>query len=169
MKASELIFKEDYPNFPEFEKYRIPLDRVDANLIVVLQRLRTISGVPVYPSPDPEGWARTRGDKESRHYSIGRLSDAGDIFPARGYCIDLFLRAQELPEIGGIGIYSDTRGPDGNPWPMIHIDLRPHDRTRTIWTRTGAIYGRKGTYFNLSADNFHFNQVLNEVIRLDKK
>ena len=169
MRASELDPATDYPSFPEFKKYGTPMDLIDADLILVLQRLRAMSGIPIIPSPDTEGWARTRGDHDSRHYAVDRLSDAGDIFPSRGRCLDLFLRAQQMQEIGGIGIYSDTRGPDGNPWPMIHIDLRPYYRKRTIWARSGAVWGRPGTYFVLGVDNQGFSRALIDAIKIDKE
>lgn len=63
--------------------------------------LREASGLPLIPSPVHDGWARTSGSKGSRHYAVGRLSDAGDIFPARGRLMECGLRAQERTEIGG--------------------------------------------------------------------
>ena len=169
MKASELNQDMDYPSFPEFKKYNIPLDRVDAALIIVLQRLRTVSGVPIYPSPLPDAWARMSGSATSRHYAVDRLSDAGDMFPERGRFMELFFRAQQMPEIGGIGVYADTTGPDGKPWPMLHIDLRPVDRCRTIWARGGGYQGSGGVYCVLGVDNKGFNDVVREILKYDRK
>ena len=86
--ASELIFKKHYKNFPEFAEYKTPLHLMCAFFILDLQAIREESGVPLIPSPDPEGWARLRGDKDSRHFAIDRRSDAGDVFPERGRVIE---------------------------------------------------------------------------------
>jgi len=138
MRASELSFKRDYPSFPEFAQYELPLHLVNAEVVSVLQRLRDMSGIPITPSPVPEGWARTSGSVGSRHYAVGRLSDAGDVFPARGRLLECWIRAQQIQEIGGLGLYIDTNGPDGLPWPMMHLDLR-QTATRTFWIRTEKI------------------------------
>ena len=132
------LSQEDYPSFPEFRSYQIPLTLVSAELILVLQQLRTDSGIPIIPSPVHAGWARIDGSPDSRHYAVGRLSDAGDIFPARGRAFDCWLLAQEISRIGALGLYGDTRGPDGRPWTMMHIDLRP--RPRLFWIREDGKY-----------------------------
>jgi len=128
-----------YHSFPEFAEYGIPLDLVSASLLVTLQRIRDKTGIPIIPSPVHAGWARTNGSETSRHYAVGRLSDAGDIFPDRGRFLELYLHLQQVSDIGGIGIYADTNGPDGEPWPMIHFDLRPVD-LRVFWARDGQYY-----------------------------
>lgn len=137
MKASQLK-PEDYPNFPEFARYNTPLHLLDRNIVLTLQSLRTRSGIPIHPSPHPEAWARTSGNVSSRHYAVGRLSDAGDVFPARGKAMELWLVAQQYERIGGLGLYSDTTGIDGFPWIMMHLDLRPS--TRTFWVRENGRY-----------------------------
>jgi hypothetical protein len=143
MKASELK-QSNYPNFPEFKKWGIDLSNVDAALILALQSIRTTYGIPITPSPLQDAWSRTTGSKTSRHYAVGRLSDAGDVFPEREKILDLWLQVQELDYIGGIGLYVDTKGPDGKPWPMMHIDLRPN---RLLWTSDVVYKERKYYYF----------------------
>jgi hypothetical protein len=69
---------------------------------------------------------------------VGRLSDAGDIFPVRGGLLKCWLRAQEISEINGLGLYCDTKGPDGRAWPMMHFDLRP--APRMFWVRIDSVY-----------------------------
>ena len=113
----------DYPNFPELKK--IDLSKVDAALIHQLQFLRKRSGVPLIPSPAHGAWSRTWGSHGSRHYAVDRLSDAGDLFPERDRLMEVWLYAVQMQEFGGIGLYFDTKGPDGKLWPMIHLDLRP--------------------------------------------
>ncbi len=131
LAADRLDPRIDYPNFPEFERCGIDLGLVRAELILTLQHLRTCSGIPLTPSPVSGAWGRLEGSATSRHWAVGRLSDAGDIFPAKGRTLDCWLAAQGMGDIGGIGLYVDTRGPDGTPWPMMHIDLRPG---RLLWT-----------------------------------
>jgi len=143
MKASELK-QSDYPNFPEFKKWGIDLSDIDAALITTLQSVRTTYGSPITPSPLQEGWSRMNGSKTSRHYAVGRLSDAGDIFPDRDRVLDLWLQIQQRGDIGGIGLYVDTNGVDGKPWPMIHIDLR---LDRLLWTSDILRGKRKYHYF----------------------
>lgn len=142
MKASELK-QNDYPNFPEFKKWGIDLSDVDAALITTLQSIRTTYGIPITPSPLQEAWSRKKGSIKSRHYAVGRLSDAGDIFPQRERVLDLWLQIQQWGQIGGIGLYVDTKGIDGNPWPMMHIDLRPN---RLLWT-SDIVYGERKYYY----------------------
>ena len=138
MKASELD-PIRYPNFPEFARFGIPLDLVDAAVVLILQRLRELSEIPITPSPVHGGWARTTGSSESRHYAVGRLADAGDVFPARGRLLECWVRAQEMWRIGALGLYSDTNGPDGKPWCMMHFDLRKVSR-RVFWVREEGVY-----------------------------
>lgn len=159
MRASKLNHKQDYPSFPEFIENDINLNRVNAALIVTLQSLRDKTGIPIYPSPVPGAWARTDGSETSRHYAVGRLSDAGDIFPERGRYLELLFRVQQLPNIGGIGIYADTNGLDGHPWPMMHIDMRQYD-LRVLWARDGD-------YHTLNSDPVGFARVLQKIIEME--
>jgi hypothetical protein len=46
---------------------------------------------------------------------------------------------------GGIGWYPHTNGPDGQPWPMLHLDVRKmgtgHSRNHPLlWMRDGDGY-----------------------------
>lgn len=127
--ASELDQRQDYPSFPEFKQFGIPLDRVGARLVLAIQRFRDVSGIALIPSPVIAGWARNTGSANSQHWALGRLSTAGDLFPARGKALSAWLNAIGMPEFGGVGIYNDTNGPDGRPWVMIHVDLRPE----SVW------------------------------------
>lgn len=159
MNATSLDFKTDYPSFPEFAKYGIPLELVDADFILFLQEIRNNSGVPIQPSPVRGGWARTDGSTTSRHYAVGRLSDAGDLFPARGRFVELFHNILKYHRTGGVGIYADTNGPDGKPWPMLHLDMRSG---RVIW-------GRDKVYCTQGVDNKGFNRILRNIIDLENR
>jgi len=157
--ASSLDFKQNYPSFPEFARHGIPLNLVSAELILCLQQIRDKTGIPIYPSPLPSAWARTDGSQTSRHYAVNRLSDAGDVFPDRGRFLELYLHLQQVSDIGGIGIYADTNGPDGEPWPMIHFDLRPVN-LRVFWARDGK-------YCSLAKDPAGYARVLAKIIEME--
>jgi hypothetical protein len=159
-KASELIREIDYPNFPEFARFQIPLDLIAAKLVCELQLLRKAAGIPITPSPVVAGWARTDGSTKSRHYAVGRLSDAGDIFPARGRVLDCWVTAQGREAWQGLGLYADTTGPDGRPWPMMHLDLR--SGPRLFWVREN-----KKDYYYLHSDPKNFWRVVRRITEIE--
>ena len=159
MKASQLSLSTDYPAFPEFHDYETPLESLDARVLLILQQIRYALGQPIYPSPARGAWVRLTGDTASRHYAVGRLSDAGDIFPERGYLMQCWLVAQEMKDIGGLGIYADTHGPDGGLWPMLHFDLRPGRR---------VFWARDGDYFYLPQNRVDFWRVIKEIVRIEE-
>ena len=160
MPASLLREKTDYPNFPEFRKYGIDLSFVEAGLITTLQNIREDTGIPITPSPVKGAWYRLDGSKTSRHYAVGRLSDAGDIFPQKDRVLDLWLMVQEVTQLGGIGLYADTNGPDGKPWSMMHIDLRVG---RLLWA--SELIGKERKYYYLPGESRLFWKVVEKVIR----
>ena len=147
------------PYFPEFEAFGIDLDRIDKRLIDALVDVRCLSGIPIIPSPVIAGWYRNSGSETSRHYAVGRLSDAGDIFPARGRTLDLWLTVLSHSDINGIGLYTDTNGPDGRPWIMMHIDLRPGNRV--LWIRD------EGKYYSINRNKKAFWDAFKKVIDKD--
>lgn len=163
--ASKLQEKHHYPDFPEYREYGIDLSLVDAELIHVLQHLRTDSRIPITPSPARGAWGRLTGSTGSRHYAIDRLSDAGDIFPQRGHVLDLWTAAQAFRPrmIGGIGLYADTNGPDGQPWPMMHLDLRPE---RLMWA-SEKIDGLRKYYYQ--PINSSFWRVVERIIAEERR
>lgn len=99
----------------------------------------------VYPSPVSGALARFKGSKTSRHYAIGRLSDACDIF-----CNCQISKAwtMALQFFTGVGVYFDTHY-KGVSWPMLHVDSRPKT---LIWYRDENSYhypGEKNFYLTL--------------------
>jgi len=93
----------------------------------------------VFPTPIKRGFVRKTGSKASRHYAVGRLSDAGDFFPDSSLA-EAFETAAELCwGIRGIGIYWDTRF-RGRPWGMVHLDRRDD---RLWWARVTDPDGKK--------------------------
>jgi len=94
----------------------------------------------MYPSPISGTLARSTGSQTSQHH-VGpkekpfRKSTASDIFcegvPFSNYSSILASRLFK-----GIGIYLDTKGPDGKPWVMFHVDIRPsgfNSNSPLIW------------------------------------
>jgi hypothetical protein len=117
--------KEKFPEDPD--KYAEPV------LIYEVQSVRTGYNKPIYLSPVKGALARLDGSSTSRHYAIDRKSDAVDIFPT-GVPFNFYLELITHPKVGGIGVYLDTTGPDGLPWVMFHMDLRPRSNNRPlIW------------------------------------
>jgi len=149
-----------YHSFPEFAEYGIPLDLVSASLLVTLQRIRDKTGIPIIPSPVHAGWARTNGSETSRHYAVGRLSDAGDIFPVKGRCLELWARLLETSNIGAVGLYCDTNGPDGTPHPMLHFDLRPA-KMKVLWVRDSD-------YYYLPQNRVEFWRVVGKISKIEE-
>jgi hypothetical protein len=160
MKASQLSLSRDYPFFPELIDYEIPLECIDSRVITTLQSVRYVLQQPIYPSPNIQGWVRLDPKQStSRHYAGNRLSDAGDIFPEKGYCVECWIRMQQMKQVGGFGLYLDTRGIDGTYWPMLHFDLRPG--TRIFWIR------KNKKYLYMHYNSLKFWQLLSELIKQD--
>lgn len=158
MKASDLNFAQDIEHFAPGEFPGDALNHVEANLILALDEFRAKLGEPVLPSPVLAGWYRTTGSQGSRHYAQGRLSDAGDVFPDCNI-VHALLTAMRQRAWGGIGVYLDTTGPNGQPWPMLHLDLRPGEQV--LWMR---LPGNRYVYPQSSAaDRQEFTRRLAEV------
>ncbi len=95
------------------------LKHIDPRIIHALDDMRHRLGKPIRISPAPGALFRLTGSKNSRHYAVGRLSDAIDIFPESSLR-EAYNAAVEVSAIGGIGVY-----PDWKPRPGMHIDGRP--------------------------------------------
>lgn len=95
----------------------------EPELIYSLGKLRELLGSPMYPSPVKGALARQYGSKVSQHYAVNRLSTASDQF-ITGIPFDIFSKIMYSNLFTGIGIYPDTKGPDGKPWVMFHLDIR---------------------------------------------
>lgn len=123
MSGIAAILESKWFDISEFKNCPHP-ELIDPRLIRSLDELRDRTGIPLHPSRHPMGWTRTTGSKTSRHYAVGRLSDAGDLFPAHS-AVDVILAAHRMPAFGGFGLYLDTKISELQPGPMIHLDLRP--------------------------------------------
>ena len=116
----------------------------ESRLIETLDAFRDIVDKPIYPSPVEGALARFAGSEESRHYAIGRRSDAVDVF------VDCDIREAWMTAFrsklwGGIGVYFDTHFQD-KPWCMLHLDLR--EGTTVYWYRANHAYGHPMTTHN---------------------
>lgn len=128
------------PQFKPGEFAENPNEHADPDLIYRLQDYRTALGCIIRPSLARGGLARFDGSATSRHYAVGRLSDACDLFPETPP-EHAWATALRMPAFGGIGIYFDTRNNQGNPAYMIHLDLRPTVAgVRTLWWRDDGRY-----------------------------
>lgn len=113
LKAGE--FSED-PN-----KYAEP------QLIYSLGTIRKFTQKIMRPSPVRGALARFTNGK-SQHCvgpenAIIRKSTASDIF-CEGIPFYIYSSILSSNLFKGIGIYLDTKGPDGLPWVMFHVDIR---------------------------------------------
>jgi len=133
------------------------LKDVDVKVIQALDRLRERAGIALHPSQLADGWARFKGSKTSRHYAVGRLSDAADIFPAR-QVLDCWIAAMEDPYWGGIGLYLDTNRNKLQPQPMLHLDGRNGDRV--FWVRNA-----RGRYVYQHKHQAQFWALIDQVRR----
>ena len=59
-----------------------PEELAEPRLIYSLDDFAVALGRPVHPSPVPGALARLDGSETSRHYAVGRRSDAVDVFCA---------------------------------------------------------------------------------------
>jgi len=109
-------------------------------LMYGLSDLRSSTQKRIFPSSASGALARHDGRQTSQHF-VGpketpiRKSTACDIF-CEGSPIFTFTSILSLHTFKGIGIYLDTKGPDGLPWVMFHVDIRPNgfnDNSPLIW------------------------------------
>ena len=125
MKANEI--KKWPQNMQPHEWPGGTLKHMDADLFTdCVFPLRQSSGIPMTPSS--LFGAHVRDDESgSQHNTKGgkRLSTATDLqVSSIGRMISVMVAAEQIPAIGGIGIYFDTNK------PMIHIDSR---EGRLLW------------------------------------
>lgn len=148
-------------NSNHFDQSEFPsnsLEHISAKFMRRLFAFRELTGVPMTPSPNPDGWARFTGSKGSRHYAVRRLSDAGDLFPAEDADIRLLL-VQACQMFNGFGFYLDTKL-NGKSRTMIHLDQRPMP---LVWARY------RGEYIypsNSRKDSDRFFYLLNNAGRI---
>ena len=148
--------------FRELEFPAGTLLNMDGRVILALDRVRRIHGSAISPSPLVGAHIRTGGRPTSQHYiGNGRLSTATDFFP-HSNVLSCWLACQAVDEVGGIGIYLDTRNGNIRPGlvPMLHIDIRPRTPAgaRTFWMRL-----RDGTTINPYSNNGSMKRFFEEL------
>jgi len=107
-----------------------PTHLAEPELIISLDQFRSVINKRIFPSPVKGALARIGGSPASQHY-IGnslrqpvRKTTAVDIF-CEGIPLENYQTLLSLNLFNGVGIYLDTTGPDGLPWIMFHVDIRP--------------------------------------------
>jgi hypothetical protein len=114
--------------FTKSEFNEDPDKYADPTLIYTLDKFRLTFGERIFPSPVEGAFVRFDGSKTSQHY-VGdkenpiRKTTAIDFFP-EGTPIEVYTYLLTNFLIKGIGIYLDTKGNDGLPWIMFHMDIR---------------------------------------------
>lgn len=155
MKASEI--KKWPVNLSASEWPNGALEQMDANLFVdCVFPLRKSSGIPMTPSSLLG--AHVRSDGNSQHSTQGgtRLSTATDIqVSSISRMVSVMNYAEQLPSIGGIGIYFDTNK------PLIHIDSR---KGRLVWIARKNEKGER-EYIYRENDSIKFYKTLAEEIK----
>jgi hypothetical protein len=122
-------------NYKKDEFPKDPTKYANPELIIRLDKLRDFLGKPVYPSPVKNALARFSGSKTSRHYAVGRLSDACDVF-IEGDKFEVYSKVLKSNLFTGIGLYFDTKYKN-KPWMMMHLDLRENP---LMWFRDITYY-----------------------------
>lgn len=99
---------------------------IDEGAIKRYVSARKITRVPWWPSKVPGATARFDGSETSRHFAVGRLSDALDFFPGKEVDLPWFIfQLCSSGLFGGIGVYFDTKGFEMSSDIMFHVDCRP--------------------------------------------
>jgi hypothetical protein len=146
----------EFPEDPD--KYAEP------ELIHTLDEIRAAHNKPIYPSPVSGALARFGGSETSQHYAIGRKSTGVDIFPE---CVPIqfMLLLMKFENIKGIGVYRDTRGINGTPWAMFHIDIREkgfNDLEPLVWIAIKD-FNNQTKYLYPQVNNNHWELFNNKV------
>lgn len=152
-----LINGVDMLNFTHKE---IPLSKamyMDRLILSGVQNYRNILGCPFNISLADGALIRFDGRKTSEHYVIinpetarpEKLSRAIDGFPDCNI-FEAWTKALSSNLFGGIGVYFDTKNNNGEPQPMLHLDLRS---LPLIW------YRDKGEYFYPHKDEHFFTKL----------
>lgn len=162
--ASELS-QESYKSFPELRTMEnVDLKLVSSRLIKNLQKFRDICGIPMIPSPAVGALHRMDGSEASRHYAVGRLCDAIDIFPVGDFygdetAVTCYLSAVSSGLFGAVGMYLDT-SLDGEKSIMLHLDTRPSALFVRQWIRKDGRLAFFRAKYPMCADNRIFAEWL---------
>jgi hypothetical protein len=138
------------------------IEKVSFDLVVTLDKFRELLGHPVYISP-AEGAVYAPGTGHAKN-SVHYLGLAADIFP-KSSLLQAFIIANQIPEIGGIGVYPYWKWEAKKLYGGLHLDIRKYDKRRSLWWRD-----KKGNYRGFfteedTKDFFDAMYELNEIFR----
>lgn len=121
-------------------------DRMSHEILAAVDALREAAGVPFTVSPAPGATVRLSGNPASRHYAVGRLSDAVDVLVPPGVSLRelVDLARIAVPAIGGIGVY-----PHWQPSHGLHLDARPRKPSGDLYTWGGVLVDGAQRYVSL--------------------
>lgn len=151
---------DDVDHFSKDEFSEDPDIFAEPLLIHSMDTLRKLCDCPIFPSPVNGALARANGSQKSRHYAVGRKSDALDFFIIG----DFFKTYQTLITcnlFNGIGIYFNGIF-DGKQHVRYHADLRPtglNSLEPLIWFMRDKDHGCKYPQLN-AVDMEEFKQCL---------
>lgn len=118
------------------------LEYMECGPICALFVLRTLSGIPMWPSALAKAHVRFTGSKTSAHYAnkeTGELSQGTDMHVKTHESLAKLLRVvPQVTLIGGFGIYFNTNT------PMFHIDTRPEPLWWIVTSAGDYIYYENG-------------------------
>jgi hypothetical protein len=122
--------------------------------------IREITGCSMIPSPDPA--AHVRHDSGTSQHSTDnktKKSTATDQFLNNGQVATFWVLAQTCPDLGGFGLYFDTRL-NGKKRVMAHLDNR---KDRMLWLCPDQ---EKREYIYYHKEPSRYLQVLGEQFKL---
>ena len=171
----ETVYKLSANEFSEDpDKYAEP------QLIHSLSILRRSTRKKMRPSPVKGALARFKESKTSQHY-VGpkdnpiRKSTASDTF-SEGVPVSTYSHILYSHLFMGIGIYLETNGPDGLPWIMFHVDIRPKGidyKSPLIWIVEKVYNAKKDkeidAYRYPQTDSKYWKLLNNKKFFLNKK
>lgn len=132
------------------------LEWLDARILTnVLFPLRDLAGIPLKPSKLVRAHVRSEVGGSQHCTNAGtRLSTAIDIHVADfEQMLKVVALAEDIPEVGGIGMYFDTNT------PMIHLDLKEVRGRRLLWIRD-----KNGKYHYRENGHIKFVEVLQSLL-----
>ena len=147
-------------NMPDFElkEFNEMSKYMHVSLLSATQYYRTALACAVNISKAIGSIARMDGRKTSTHRiffsadgQITKYSTGIDVF-CNTHIFKAWTVALNSNLFGGVGVYFDTYGNDGEFWPMLHLDLR---------SLPLAWYRENGKYFYIHKDKNFFRDIQN--------
>ena len=108
-------------HFFKDEEFRGQIDMIDPRLLVLLDTLRLITGIPIAVSQHPEAIGRTTGTSW-HNYKLHGAIYAIDVMPIGQWDPGDIIQIATMIGFTGIGYY-----PDWNPRPGLHLDTRTNE------------------------------------------